>query len=90
MDEDKEVVASIIIDSIISNLYQSQMSDEECDAVLYGIIDTMMEMLDIEYKQDFQDIFKTVIQELEEIGQDDDEMDASVERIANELGWEWE
>jgi len=83
MDQIKIEALDLFINSLLRGIYQSDMSDEDCELVIEQAFDELAEMLDEEYIDIFFERIEVAQQELEEA------LDAQekVELIMEELGW---
>lgn len=83
MEQIKIEAMDLFINSLLRGVYQSDMSDEDCELVIEQAFDELAEMLDEEYIDMFFERIEVAQQELEEA------LDAQekVELIMEELGW---
>lgn len=83
MDQIKIEAMDLFISSLLRSIYQSDMSDEDCELVIEQAIEEMSEMLDEEYIDMFIERVCVAQQELE----DAIEVQADVELIMENIGW---
>lgn len=80
MDEVKIETLDLIIQAVMSTIYNSEMTDEECDIVIENVFEELSDMLFDEYKEE---LGERLFQAEEELNND-----ILLHGLMEEIGWE--